>query len=287
MWIIRTLADIVLPSEEYPRRDSVNKKTDTPLPEGKNTKYHLVLSGGWLRGFAHIGVYKALAEYGYEIASVAGTSMGALVGVFIAAKKTPEEIERIFTQKSVYKLLNISFSKDGMFSAARIQDTLKNSLEYENLEDLPLPFTVCVTDYGEAKALYYTEWKIDALVMASCAIPWIFEPISYENKLLVDGGIFDNMPVWDDNDLPIIWSHVNPRIFDSNEPTKDIAMRSIELMLARDIPRQREKCDIYFESQQLASIWFGLGENPSKIIQIGYKHACEVLKEIKFNITER
>ena len=130
--------------------------------------------------------------------------MGALVGVFIAAQKTPDEIEEIFTAKSLYKLLDIAFSRDSMFSAKRIQDIAEKKLSYKSIEDLPLPLTICVADYTQGKVLYVTEGKILPYLMASCAIPGVFEPITFEDKILVDGGIFDNFPVHTGQDKKIL-----------------------------------------------------------------------------------
>ena len=251
----------------------------------KKDKYHLSLSGWALRWLAHIGVYKALREYGYTIASVEGTSMGALVGVFIAAKKTPQEIEKIFTDKSLYKLLPISFSGDGLLSLAKITDLLDEVIGYKTIESLPLPLTVCATDYINEKPLYFSHGDIQTLIVASCAIPWIFNTIEYEDTILIDGWIFDNMPVSHARGLPIIASHVNPRIFDKFNPVKDIATRSIEMMMSRDIAEHAKKCDLFFEPQELTSLWFGLTADRQEIIDCGYNHAVSLLQSSKNTIS--
>ncbi len=245
----------------------------------KKKSYHLSLSGWALRGLAHIGIYKALRENGYSIASVEGTSMGALVGVFIAAKKTPQEIEKIFTDKSLYKLLPISFSGNGLLSLTKITNLLEEVLGYTTIESLPLPFTVCITDFVNEKPLYLSQGDIQKLIVASCAIPWVFDTIEYEDTILVDGWIFDNMPVSHSRGLPIIASHVNPRIFDKINPTKDIATRSIEMMMSRDVAQHAQECELFFEPQELTSIGFGLAVDRQKIIDIGYQHALSIIKD--------
>lgn len=267
-------------SAEWPTQDNNPsfKKINTSLPSGNDTTYHLVLSWWWLRGFAHIGVYKALVEQGYEIGSVAGTSMGALVGTFIAAQKTPAEIEEIFTEKSVYKLLDIAFSRDSMFSAKRIRDIVEKKLWYTTFEELPIAMTVCVADYTHGQVLYIKKGEILPYVIASCSIPWVFEPIEFEDKYLVDGWIFDNFPVVTGEGKKIIGSHVNPRIFDGDNPLKDLALRALDLVIARDISEQKKQCEIFFEPSKLTEIWLGLFTDPKDIIQIGYEHAQEILK---------
>lgn len=165
-----------------------------------------------------------------------------------------------------------------MFSVKRIQELITKELGYTDIAELPLPFTVCVTDFIKGQAVYYNQGNIEKIVMASCAIPGVFEPIAYDDTLLVDGGVFDNMPVGTQDELPIIGVHVNPRIFDPNEPTKDIAVRSLEMLIGRDIQTQKEKCALFFEPPALADLGFGLATDPKEIIQIGYDYAMSILQ---------
>lgn len=239
--------------------------------------YHLVLSWWWLRWFAHIGVYRALVERAYTISSVAWTSVGALIGAFIAAQKSPDEIEEIFTRKSFYKFLRPSFFWDGFFSIKEIKKKIKKDLKIRNIGELPLPFTVCVTDFWNAKPLYYMSWNISELVIASCSIPGIFNPVQYDDKILIDGGVFDNMPIITNNGLPIIASHVNPRITDQKLSMKTIAIRALEMMLARDINKQAEQCEIFIEPPEITEIWLWITANSQKIIEMWYEYACKIL----------
>lgn len=237
--LLKKITDIVPdPSILLPHKSQSRKKTKNPvvsksvLPSGNKTTYHLVLSGGGLRGFAHIGVYKALVQQGYEISSVAGTSMGALVGAFIAAKKTPEEIEHIFTAQSIYSVLKIAFSRDAMFSLDRIQEIVEQQLGYTTIESLPLPLTICVTDFTKAKVVYKQEGEILPYLIASCAIPGIFQPVHIDGGWYIDGGVYDNFPVKAYSTTnKIIGSHVNPRVFDEKNPLQDIGLRTLQLLI--------------------------------------------------------
>ena len=83
--------------------------------------------------------------------------MGALVGLFIAAQKTPQQIEDMFCAQSLYKFLDLSFSKEGMLSSKTIQKTINTELKEDKIEELPLPFTVCVTDIDTGVPIYYTK----------------------------------------------------------------------------------------------------------------------------------
>lgn len=245
----------------------------------KKDNYHLVLSWGGLRGFAHIGIYKALKECGYTIASVAGTSMGSLVGVFIAAGKSPEDIEEIFTRKAFYMFLRPSFLGSGMLSARKIKKILKQEGLEGDISDLALPFSVCATDFSHAQALYYTSWSIPELVTASCAIPWLFNAVKYEGKVLIDGGVLDNLPISTAWELPIIAAHVNPRMFDTKNPLKDLSLRALEMMVARDVGVQSQACDIFIEPPSIAVFWYWLRVDAQKFIDIGYEHTHKLLEQ--------
>lgn len=119
---------------------------------------------------------------------------------------------------------------------------------------MPLPLTICVANYTDAKPMYCTKGNILPYVMASCAIPGVFEPITLEDKLLVDGGLFDNFPIETCDDKKIIGSHVNPRRFDKENPLKDFALKALDMLIARDITAQKEQCEIFFEPEKLVDI---------------------------------
>ncbi len=123
--------------------------------------HYLVLSGGGIRGMAHIGMYKALVEHGYTITHISGTSAGALVGLFIAAGKTVEEMEQIVQEQSgfsgVFTVLQSFFSQYNLFTSKIIEKIIEQHIPYKNLEDLPVPLRVCVTDIDTGEVLYYTQ----------------------------------------------------------------------------------------------------------------------------------
>lgn len=142
--------------------------------------YHLVLSGGGVRGLAHIGMYRALTEAGYRISRVSGTSCGALIGLCIAAGKSPDEIEELFTEHSLFNFLKPAFSSHGLFSMSIIEKVITKYIPYRDLSELPLPLRVCVCDIRTGEPLYYDTGDIRKLITASCAVPGIFKPVLYD-----------------------------------------------------------------------------------------------------------
>lgn len=249
------------------------------MPDIKNW-YHLVLSGWGIRWFAHVWVYKALIEAWYTITSVAGTSMWSLIGALIASGKSPEEIEEICIKKSLLEYLDLTFWSDGILSAKKIRTTLRKATDVTHIEELKLPLTICVTDIQKAQPIYYTSGDLAKLVSASCAVPWIFKPIYYEWKCLVDWWITDNMPIWTNIDhKPMIGVHVNPLPILKKYTVKDVSVISLNILLARDIEKQSKECDIFIQPPGLVEVTQSLFANPKDIIEIGYKYTQWLLQK--------
>jgi NTE family protein len=157
-------------------------------------KVGLALSGGAARGFAHLGVVKVLAEHQIPIDYIAGTSAGSIVGAAVASALNVDEIIEIGKQMSWFKVSGFPYSAKGLLSNAPMGDLLRKNLPYENIEDLPIPFAAvaCALETGEAVVL--DKGDLPDAVRASCAIPGVFVPVSYEGKHLIDGGVVSLVP---------------------------------------------------------------------------------------------
>lgn len=160
-------------------------------------KIGIALSGGGAKGFAHIGVLSALERAGIEFDAVSGTSMGAFVGAFYAADRL-EDLKRASVAikfRDVPLLLSPTLSKKGFMSGNKIINFLKKSLDREKIEDLSKRFaTVCV-DLNSGEVVTFTEGDLVSAVRSSIAIPGLFTPVALGDKLLVDGGILEPLPV--------------------------------------------------------------------------------------------
>jgi NTE family protein len=157
----------------------------------------LVLSGGGARGIAHIGVIEELEKQDFEIHSVVGTSMGALVGGVYALGKLDEFKEWLFTldKRKVFSLVDFTFSKQGLVRGDRVLQAMKTFIPETNIEDLPVGYGAVAVDIleGEEKLLNYG--SIYDAIRASIAIPTVFTPKKSGASLLVDGGVLNNIPV--------------------------------------------------------------------------------------------
>lgn len=157
----------------------------------------LILGSGGARGLAHIGVIRCLEEYGYQIHSIAGASMGALVGGIYAAGKLQiyEEWVSALRKRDVMQLLDFAYSRAGLFSGDRIITKLRNMLGDVAIEELAISFTAVATDLNAGRETWLTHGSLFDAIRASIAIPTIFTPVSRDGHILVDGGLLNPVPI--------------------------------------------------------------------------------------------
>ncbi|MGB7291098.1 MAG: patatin-like phospholipase family protein [Thermodesulfobacteriota bacterium] len=160
-------------------------------------KLGIALSGGGAKGFAHIGVLSVLEKAGIEFSAVSGTSMGAFVGAFFAANKLGElqQGAKGIKLRGIPLLLSPTLSKKGFVSGKKILKFLKESLEKEKIEELSKGYAAVCADLINGDVVTFTEGDLISAVRASIAIPGLFIPVVFNNRLLVDGGILEPLPV--------------------------------------------------------------------------------------------
>lgn len=160
-------------------------------------KAALVLSGGGARGIAHIGVIEELEKQGFEITSIAGTSMGALVGGAFALGKMEalkmwlSSLDRL----KVFNLLDFTLSSQGFIKGDKVFKKMKEFITDKNIEDLDIPYAAVAVDIINKKEVVFTTGSIYKAIRASVAIPTVLTPIRTEEGLLVDGGVMNNIPI--------------------------------------------------------------------------------------------
>lgn len=157
----------------------------------------LVLGSGGARGYAHIGVIRALEEAGYEIKGVAGCSMGALIGGFYAAGKLDEfeSWARSLTYLECLKLIDISLLSDGAIRGDKVFKILAEILEDVEIQNLAIPYTAVATDLTNQKEVWFNSGPVERAIRASCAIPSLIMPVVMDNRVLVDGGVLNPLPI--------------------------------------------------------------------------------------------
>jgi len=160
-------------------------------------KVALVLSGGGARGIAHIGVIEELEKRGYEINSIAGTSMGALVGGMYAAGKLEEFREWMCSldKMKVFSLVDFTFSADGIVKGDKVLNAIKDFVPDTNIEDLKIAYSATAADIEIHKEIVYRTGSLYEAIRASIAIPMVITPVIKENAIIVDGGVVNNLPI--------------------------------------------------------------------------------------------
>jgi NTE family protein len=195
----------------------------------KDPRIGLVLSGGGARGLAHIGVLRALEEQNIQIHAIAGTSMGAIIGGLYATGRTPDELEQIaknmdwgeafadtpprnrlsYRQKvdSRKYLVKTQASLDrGVLSLPKgvvqgqnlhimLQEQFKHVVDVSHFDELPIPFRAIASDLVSGDAHVFEAGSLATALRASMSIPGLFTPVEMDGKMLVDGGIANNLPV--------------------------------------------------------------------------------------------
>ena len=157
----------------------------------------LVLSTGGARGLAHIGAIDQLLALGYHIHSVAGSSMGALVGGMYAAGRLEvfKEWMKTVDRKKVLSLLDFSLSFNHLMKGARVIDELKQIIPDVNIEDLEIPYCAIATDAVTGNEVVFDKGSLYEAIRASISLPVFFNPVHRDNKILLDGGLVNPLPL--------------------------------------------------------------------------------------------
>jgi len=169
----------------------------------------LVLGSGGARGYAHIGVIEELEKSGYEIASISGSSMGALIGALYACGKLEAYKEWVLGLDllDVAKLVDFSFTGTGMIQGDKVFAVIEEMIGDVMIEDLHIPFTAVATDLIKQKEVWLQKGNLIDAVRASIAIPTVFTPKKIGKRYLIDGGVLNPLPiaptVSDNTDLTI------------------------------------------------------------------------------------
>ncbi len=158
-------------------------------------KIGLALSGGAARGFAHLGVIKALVENDIPVDCIAGTSAGSITGACFASGLSVQRIIEIGRNMTWYRTSGFSYSAKGFLSNTALGDFLSKNLPHKNFEDLPIPFAAVACDLETGEEIVLKDkGDLVTAIRASCAIPGIFVPVEIDGKRLFDGGVVANVP---------------------------------------------------------------------------------------------
>lgn len=265
----------------------------------------LALGGGAARGGAHIGVINALKAANIPIDYVAGTSIGALVGGFLAIDKMDalEQLVLGLDWKTIIKFFDVVFPKVGLVEGKKVEEILRKSLGEVDIKELPTPFAAVATDIVSGEEVILNAGDIVEAIRASIAIPGIFTPIKWQDRILVDGGLVNPVPVNVVKKMGaeiVIGVDVNAKVViptmqkmkkltSKDKETKEAFPNIIEIIMSaiyimeQQITKYKlasDKADILIEPE-VGHIGFLEFHRTPETIAEGYKTATEKMKEIK------
>jgi len=214
----------------------------------------IVLSGGGSRGVAHLGILKALDELGVTFDCISGTSIGALVGALYAQGLKPDRILELVKSVGLFNSVRPAWAKTGLLNMDGIKELLHKCIPVNNFNNLAIPLTVAATDIRRGQIHYFSEGELIQTVVASCSIPALFNPVSLNGNLYVDGGLVDNLPVKPIRNRCdfIIGSHCN-------HISNDVDVTNIKLVIERSLlvaihsntEISRGMCDVFIEPPRM------------------------------------
>lgn len=247
----------------------------------KRYRLGVVFSGGFIKGFAHLGVSQALFEYGFKPDIISGTSAGALVGAFIADGKEPYEILHVFDNHNFFDLTKFARSLKGLFTLKEFIDFLKGNLSVLRIEDLKIPLVITASDLDHGISVQFRKGDLPLCIAASCCMPVMFAPVVINGTNYVDGGVFKNLPVSPvrnecEEIIAINLSVINAKQYKKNAIS--IATRCYNFMFCNNAMHDKEMADVLIELKGLEKYSNRELEKAGEIFNIGYSQAKEKLE---------
>jgi NTE family protein len=241
-------------------------------------KIGLVLSGGGARGVCHLGVIKALEEAGVTIDYISGTSAGSIIGALYSYGYTPDEILHIIVSTSFFRSIRLSWTLTGLLKLDGLRDLILKYIPENTFDALKIPLTLAATELKKGQVKYFAQGELVGPLLGSCCVPAVFNPISFEGGLYVDGGILDNLPVKAIRDKcdVIIGSHCNfiTSEFDVKN-MRSVIERSLLMAINGNTTINKSLCNVLIEPPAVGKFsGFDLGK-AKEMFDIGYQYTRE------------
>ncbi|MEG1685325.1 MAG: patatin-like phospholipase family protein [Bacteroides sp.] len=255
----------------------------TEFSTDKSYKIGYALSGGFIKGFAHLGVMQALLEHDIKPDIISGVSAGALAGAFYADGNEPHQVVEYFIKHKFTDLTSWARATSGLFKLDDFIDFLNANLKAKRIEDLKLPLIITATDLDHGKSIQFRHGKLAERVAASCCMPVMFSPVVINGVNYVDGGVFKNLPVSTIRKEceKIIAINVSPIVAEQyKKNVLNIAMRSYHFMFRANTFPDRENCDMLIEPYGLRGYSNRELEKSDEIFEQGYKVGNEIIAKL-------
>lgn len=252
-------------------------------------KIGLALGGGAVLGAAHVGVIQALEENSIQIDCITGTSIGAFVAAFYAFGKNVNEMQALASQLKWGDITKVKISKYALLSNEKLGQLIVDELGDKNIEDARIPLAMVATDITTGKKVVLKKGPLAPAVMASTCIPGIFKPVEIEKKLLVDGGIVENVPIPTLRSLSaefIIGVDLNAmHSYGKPDNIIDVMMNSFHFMMKQSVELQTQSADIIIKPD-LSAFNRSSVSHVKKLMEKGYADTHTAMQKYLSEIPE-
>jgi NTE family protein len=263
-------------------RDGISNKQDHIYNLG------IILSGGGARGYAHLGVIKALEEMEISPEAVAGVSAGAIVGSLYASGMNYESMLEFTQSTSLMRALFPKVSLSGLSNLSYVGKRLSQFIQTNQIEALEKTLSLGLSNLNSGEVEFWTKGPLRECVMASCSIPLVFQPVEIDGQIYVDGGLLMNFPVpaLRSQCRNLIGVNLFPQLHMPNEKltkgisAKAIAMRSFYLSIINNSKPYRSQCEVLIEAPELYHYHIFQFRKWEEIIEIGYRATMEKREDI-------
>lgn len=247
-------------------------------------KYGIVLSGGGARGIAHLGILKALEEFGIQPSIISGTSAGAIVGAFYAKGLGVNAIISIIKNGHFFNFSNLNIVKQGLFSMKGFEEIYETYFENNSFNDLKIPLYIAATDILNGEINYFYDGELSTALLASSSIPVLFEPVYHKKKYYVDGSVLNNFPIEPLLNIcdKIIGINVNSIANETQQiATKNVLDRSFHLASNNANQHKFTQCNLYIEPPKMSKFGIFDLDKIDVIYNYGYQYGLSLEAEIK------
>lgn len=246
-------------------------------------KIGLALGGGAALGAAHIGVIKALEEADIKIEQITGTSIGAFIACLYAFGKNCEEMHQIGSELEWFEIAGLKLSRYALLSNEKLGELITKHIGEKNIEDSSIPLTFVATNITNGEKVVLNKGNVAKAVMASCAIPGIFEPVQIEEVLLVDGGVVENVPINTLSDMGsdyIVGVDLNSKhTYERPENVVDVILNSFHFLMKESANHQTKKADVLIAPNLSAFSRSDISQVET-LMEIGYEAAKKALEKL-------
>ncbi len=255
-----------------------------PRAHGRKFRTALVLSGGGVRGMAHIGAIQALEEQGIFAEVVSGSSAGAVVGALYCHGYSPAEMKRFFEETPLFHISRFAFGKPGFIDTDKFYKDFVKYFRMDDFESLKKPLYVTAVDMLKGIKKVFSKGELIKPLLASSAFPGLFSPVCIDQVLYSDGGILDNFPIEPVEELAeeLIGIYVSPLETIQPENLKysvNVLERAIRINYSERSMSKFSACDLLVRPPKLVD--YGLLDvgKLEEIYQVGYETTRRELKK--------